>query len=171
MVAGFLHAFVRHADVVKIANLAQIVNVIAPLLARPDDVLVQSIYWPFEMFSKRRAGTSLRILVDGPSYESPTHGTAYHVDASAILGDGCLHLFLTNRDEAAGEVVLRLADASVAGVVDAEILTGPDPKAENGWDAREVVQSAPFDGISVARGAVTVTLPPMSFVAATLRLD
>ena len=54
--AGFLHSFVRHADVVKIANLAQIVNVIAPILTRGDDLLIQSIFYPFEMFSKRRTG-------------------------------------------------------------------------------------------------------------------
>ena len=38
----------------KIANLAQIVNVIAPILTRGDDLLIQSIYHPFRMFSDRR---------------------------------------------------------------------------------------------------------------------
>ena len=54
VVAGFLHSFIRHADVVKIANIAQIVNVIAPVLTRGDQMLVQSIFYPFEMFSKRQ---------------------------------------------------------------------------------------------------------------------
>ena len=44
VVAGFLNSFLRHADVVKIANLAQIVNVIAPLLTDGDRLLVQSIF-------------------------------------------------------------------------------------------------------------------------------
>ena len=51
VVAGFLHSFVRHADMVKIANLAQIVNVIAPILTSDDALLVQSIFYPFAMFS------------------------------------------------------------------------------------------------------------------------
>ena len=74
VVAGFLHSFIRHADVVKIANLAQIVNVIAPLLTRGDELLVQSIFYPFAMFSNRRTGTSLNVALDGPAYESKEQG-------------------------------------------------------------------------------------------------
>src|SRR5512143_4255191 len=51
--AGFLNSFIRHADVVKIANLAQIVNAIAPLQTRGDDLLVQTIFYPFEMYARR----------------------------------------------------------------------------------------------------------------------
>ncbi|MCU0522915.1 MAG: alpha-N-arabinofuranosidase, partial [Anaerolineae bacterium] len=51
VVAGFLNSFVRHADVVKIANLAQIVNVIAPLQTRGDELLIQPTFFPFEMFA------------------------------------------------------------------------------------------------------------------------
>ncbi|MCX5738777.1 MAG: hypothetical protein NTZ61_09830 [Proteobacteria bacterium] len=61
VVAGFLNSFVRHADVVRIANLAQVVNVIAPLVTRGDELLVQSIYHAFRMFSTRRDGVSLRV--------------------------------------------------------------------------------------------------------------
>ena len=60
VVAGFLNSFIRHADVLKIANIAQIVNVIAPILTRGDDLLIQSIFYPFEMFAKRRDGVALR---------------------------------------------------------------------------------------------------------------
>jgi len=170
VVAGFLHAFVRNADVLKIANLAQIVNVIAPILTRRDDLLVQSIYWPFEMFSKRREGISLRPVVDGPSYESASHGLTQHVDASAILGDGQLHVFLTNRDDEATEVAVQLSDVSAVEAISAEILTGHDAKASNDWEARDVIRALPFEDLKIAGQTVTFELPPMSFVAATLRL-
>ena len=85
VVAGFLNSFIRHADVVKIANLAQIVNVIAPILTRGDDMLIQSIFYPFEMFSHRRAGISLRTDVQGPTYTGRKNGLASYIDASAIL--------------------------------------------------------------------------------------
>ena len=51
--AQFLNAFLRHADIVKVACLAQIVNVIAPVLTRPDGLLLQSIYWPFKPCATR----------------------------------------------------------------------------------------------------------------------
>ena len=56
VVANFLNSFIRHADVVKIVNLAQMVNVTAPILTHGDEMLIQSIFYPFAMFSKRRSG-------------------------------------------------------------------------------------------------------------------
>jgi len=84
VVAGFLNSFLRHADVVKIANLAQIANVIAPIITRGDELLIQSIFYPFEMFSRRRAGVSLLPAVAGPAYESASYGPANFIDASAV---------------------------------------------------------------------------------------
>ena len=65
VVSGFLNSFVRHADSVRIANIAQIVNVIAPLITRGDDLLVQSIYHPFTMYAGRRQARARR---SGPSW-------------------------------------------------------------------------------------------------------
>lgn len=170
VVAGILHAFVRHADVLKMANLAQVVNVIAPLLTRTDDLLVQSIYWPFRLFSRRREGHSLVTSVEGPSYTSPSHGPVPHVDASAILGGDLLHVFLTNRDDEAAEVRIALAGADVAELVDAEIVTGADPKDENDWDAPDRVRAQPFDRFKLVAAGAIAELPAFSFVAATFRL-
>src|SRR5262245_34126825 len=91
VVAGFLNSFIRHADVVKIANIAQIVNVIAPLLTQGDELLVQSIYYPFEMFSRRREGISLKLVVQGPIYEGKVNGQVSYLDTSAILKGNLLH--------------------------------------------------------------------------------
>ncbi len=167
VVAGILHAFLRHANVVKIANLAQVVNVIAPLLTTRDDVLVQSIYWPFRLFSKRREGHSLRTFVDGPSYAATTYGETTHIDASAILGEDRLHLFLTNRDEVGAEVRIALSGATLGALADAEIVTGSDPKDENDWDARERVTATRFDAVTANGSKATFQLPPWSFVAAS----
>ncbi len=98
VVAGFLNSFIRHADSVKIANIAQIVNVIAPILTRGDEMLLQSIYYPFAMFSRRRDGVAIQPVVLGPAYDSPSYGRVNYIDTSAILGDGILHAFLINRN-------------------------------------------------------------------------
>jgi alpha-N-arabinofuranosidase len=97
VVAEFLNSFIRHADVVKIANLAQVVNVIAPILTRGDKMLIQSIFYPFAMIARRREGVSLRPAVDGPAYQSETYGSVDTVDVSGILGDDRLHVFVVNR--------------------------------------------------------------------------
>ena len=64
-------SFIRHADVVKIANIAQIVNVIAPVMTRGDEILLQTIYEALAMFVDRRLGNSLRVGYEGPMLSSP----------------------------------------------------------------------------------------------------
>jgi alpha-N-arabinofuranosidase len=171
VVAGFLNSFIRHADVVKIANLAQIVNAIAPLLTRGDELLVQSTFHPFEMVSRRRAGEALRLVVEGPSYEGRTNGTVPFVDASAILGEGVLHAFLTNRSErAAAPVSIEPSGASIASLESAEIFTGPGPKAANSFERPDAVAARAWDEVSVRAGRARLKLPPLSMAAVTLRL-
>jgi alpha-N-arabinofuranosidase len=171
VVAGFLNSFIRHADVVKIANIAQIVNVIAPIQTRGDDLLIQSIFYPFEMFSQRATGVALQVVVDGPKYGSDSYGTVTYVDASAALDGDELHVFATNRSLSERATVdVTVADLEIRGLRDAEVLTGPDPKAANSFEQPSVVQPAALDDVTVASGKAQVVLPPLSVAAMTLAL-
>jgi alpha-N-arabinofuranosidase len=174
VVAGFFNSFIRHADVVKVANLAQIVNVIAPLLTRGDEMLIQSIFYPFEMFSRRREGVALLPAVDGPSYEGKINGRVHYIDTSAILDDDRVHVFATNRSlDEPTDVHIQVADRAIAGLEQAELLTGPNAKAANSFEQPEVIRSRPFDAkvsVEIAAGVFSVELPPLSVVAMTLRL-
>jgi alpha-N-arabinofuranosidase len=171
VVAGFLNSFIRHADVVKIANLAQIVNVIAPILTRGDDLLIQSIYYPIEMVSQRREGISLRPVVAGPAYEGRTNGRVHVVDASAILAADKIHLFAVNRglDEPA-KVKVQVSDRDIATLDSGELLTGPGPKAANSFEQPNLIKSKTFEEARVAAGQAEVELPPLSVAAMTFRL-
>jgi alpha-N-arabinofuranosidase len=123
VVAGFLNSFIRHADVLKIANLAQIVNVIAPILTQGDDMLLQSIYYPLEMYTKRRSGVSLQPVIQGSTYEAKTNGQATYIDTSAILNGDKLHIFMTNRSLVEEMTVqVNVADKSVTALDSAEIV-------------------------------------------------
>ncbi|MEP6896054.1 MAG: alpha-L-arabinofuranosidase C-terminal domain-containing protein, partial [Chloroflexota bacterium] len=142
VVAGFLNSFIRHADVLKIANLAQIVNVIAPILTRGNAMLIQSIFYPFEMFSKRRAGISLQTKVSGPIYTGQTNGTAAYIDTSAIMDGDRLQLFAVNRSPTeSAPIRVQIADRSILSLEDAELLTGPDSKAANSFEQPDVIKS------------------------------
>src|SRR5579859_1314015 len=168
VVAGFLNSFIRHADVVKIANLAQIVNVIAPLLTRGDQVLLQSIYYPFRMYAQRREGVALQPVVRGPGYESPSYGFVHSIDTSAILGDGLLHLFLINRslDEPA-PVEVTVGGLRLAAVHSAEVVSGPCAAARNTFDEPHVIGSRELQAIELRDGGACVHLPPLSAAAIT----
>ena len=170
VVAGFLSSFLRHADVLKIANLAQIVNVIAPIMTRGDDLIRQSIYYPFEMYSRRRAGESLRLATEGPTYRAGTE-TVPVVDAAAVLDRNRLSLFLVNRslsDRASVDV--ELGDRTVSRLVDGEVLAGKDPKAANSFGKPEALRPRRFEELTIARGKASIVLDPLSVTALTLEL-
>jgi alpha-L-arabinofuranosidase len=124
------------------------------------------------MMSRRRAGDSLRVAVEGPSYEGRTNGRVPFVDASAILGDGMLHVFLVNRSErAAAPVAIDPAGMDIAALESADILTGPGPKAANSLEHPDVVAARAFDGVSVRAGRARVKLPPLSMAALSLKVE
>jgi alpha-N-arabinofuranosidase len=171
VVAGFLNSFIRHADVLKIANLAQIANVIAPIITQGEEILIQSIFYPLEMFSQRRDGISLRPIVEGPSYKGQTNGQVHVVDTSAILNADRLSVFVTNRSpHEPGTVHVNLADRSIVALDNADILTGPDAKAANSFAQPDVIRSQPFTAVHIADGSATIELPPLAVAAMTFRL-
>lgn len=175
VVAGFLNSFIRHADVVRIANIAQIVNVIAPILTRDDEVLLQSTFYAFEMYTRRREGVSLRPIVKGPKYKSRNYGEASLVDTSAILDGDRLHVFVTNRSTGGPtKVKVELAGGDIVDLEGAEILAGPDAKVANTFEQPEVVRSYPLAeadvDVKISGGGLALELPTLSLVAMTLRL-
>jgi alpha-N-arabinofuranosidase len=171
VVAGFLNSFIRHADVLKIANLAQIVNVIAPILTRGDEMLIQSIFYPFEMFSKRREGMALQVQINGPRYEGKTNGTVPYIDSSAILDGDLIHVFSVNRSQSdSAPIEIHLADRSIVSLKSAELLTGPHARAANSYEEPNVVQSRAWADVKVQDGKALLDLPPLSLAATTWQL-
>jgi len=95
-----LITFLRNADRVKIACMAQLVNVIAPIMTGPGGAWRQTIYWPLYLASKYMRGTALRPLLASPCYESKTYGDTPMLDAAASLReDGSLAVYCVNRGE------------------------------------------------------------------------
>jgi alpha-N-arabinofuranosidase len=171
VVAGFLNSFIRHADSLKIANLAQIVNVIAPILTRGDDMLLQTIFYPFAMYSTRRDGVALQPAVSGPAYDSPSYGRVNYIDTSAILGDGVLHTFLVNRNTSeTAEVEINPGGGKIESVQSAEVVSGSDPNASNTYENPTAICGKPLQTVKVGDGKASVQLPPLSVTAITFKV-
>lgn len=129
-----LNAFIRHARSVKMANIAQIVNVIAPVFTRPDGLILQTIFFPFEVYSR----TCGNLALD-PDWEGDTFsGGAYHgirtLDVSATLDEAKkqLAVYVVNRSQSREmETVLQLMEGHFKGRVIAYTVNGKDIKANN----------------------------------------
>jgi alpha-N-arabinofuranosidase len=100
LVGSMLITLLRNADRVKVACLAQLVNVIAPIMTRNGGgCWAQTIYYPFLHASKYGRGTSLRAIVSSPVYDCPDYEGVPTLDAAATLADdGSLSVFCVNRD-------------------------------------------------------------------------
>lgn len=68
VVAMHLNAFIRHAASVRMANLAQVVNVIAPIVTRPDALVLQTIFYPLELYSRTCGDTALDVFWQGETF-------------------------------------------------------------------------------------------------------
>ena len=74
LVGGLANSLIRHSDRVKVACLAQLVNVIAPIMTNENGTLRHSIYYPYAWALKHAQGRALSISPEGPTYEVASLG-------------------------------------------------------------------------------------------------
>ena len=100
LVGSLMITLLRHADRVKIACLAQLVNVIAPIMTSDESSWRQTTYYPFALTSRYGHGTVLQTVVDCPTYENKRHGTVPFVDSVCIYNEEAdeLVLFAVSKD-------------------------------------------------------------------------
>jgi alpha-N-arabinofuranosidase len=173
VIAGFLNAFVRNADIVKMANMAQLVNVIAPIFTKEDDMFIQTIYYPLALFANHVHGTSLDVFVDCETYdteeffiglgESTTQQSDVpYLDVSATYKDDEVMICVVNRhqDEAIPtDIISQTGDFS--GKLEIYEVNGPDTKASNDFD-KTTVETIKKSGVKVDGEKFTYTFPPHS---------
>jgi len=152
--ASWLNVFVRQADVVDIACIAQSVNVISPLITSPTGLFKQTIYYPLYLFSQyMRGGVSVRVSSTSPTFAEETlpkwisdiKGHPQELDVSAVLqtnetGARSLRIAVVNRDEKSShEVPIRIAFEDAVGKrVEVHELWHKDVRARNSWEKQEV---------------------------------
>jgi alpha-N-arabinofuranosidase len=170
---SLLISLVRHADRVTAASLAQLVNVIAPIMTEPGGpAWRQTTFFPFAVMSRLARGVALELKLDCPTYETERHGTAGVVDAVAThdAESGETAVFLVNRSlTEAAEFVIDAALLGDVKVTAADSLYDSDMHAANTLADPERVKLRPNESARVADGEVRIVLPPVSWTAMTLR--
>jgi alpha-N-arabinofuranosidase len=174
VIAGFLNVFVRNADIVKMANMAQLVNVIAPIFTSETGMFKQTIYYPLELFAKNVRGTSLDVFVDCDTYdtdeffiglgESKTKQSKVpYLDVSATYKDEEVILCVVNRnkDEAITTNIICQA-GNFSGNFQVYEVNGPDIKSKNDFGT-ETVKTVKKPDIRAKGKNLTYSFPPHSF--------
>lgn len=168
--AQWLNVFLRRADVLKITCLAQIVNVIAPILTTRAGLLKQTIFYPFQMVSERARGESLDLLVRAPHYETRRFGPMPLLDAAGSYDaeTGAASLFLVNRSlHEPLPVTIRWQGVAPGLVRDIAQIAGDDPKLANSFERPDAVVARRLADLRPDAGRLELLLPPLSFTALT----
>lgn len=167
MVAALhFHVFHRHAERLRMANIAQTVNVLqAMILTDGDRMLLTPTYHVFRMYIPFQDATFLPVRLDGvPRYELGEYSVPA-VSVTAARGtDGRLYASVVNVDpREAAEVTLSLASGRVRNA-SGQILTGPEMDTHNTFAAPDTLEPQPFDGYRADGNALELRLPPKSIV-------
>jgi alpha-N-arabinofuranosidase len=182
LVGGLLNTLIRRSDRVRVACLAQLVNVIAPIMTNRDGLFRQTIYYPFSWALQYARGNALELAVASPAYEvkgseqSPLREAAslsvpfFDVAGTIDLEHKTASLFILNRDlEKARDLNLVWHEATPTRVNTCQVLTGPDLKAVNGFDAPGRVVPKSLDAPQVG-SKMTLQVPARSYTLLNLAL-
>jgi alpha-N-arabinofuranosidase len=172
LVGSLMITLLRHADRVKIACLAQLVNVIAPIMTSDERSWRQTTFYPFMFTSRYGRGTVLQTLVDCPTYENKRHGTVPYVDSVCIFNEeeNELVVFAVNKDlEEDMTVTTELRQFADYHIEEHVVLHDEDLFAVNSEEnPNRIVPMASQDS-AVENGILTATLKHKSWNMIRLR--
>jgi len=167
-----LDLFHKYTDRVKMANIAQIVNVLqSMILTRGAEMVLTPTYHVFEMYKVHQdaeylASETICGHIDTPQAKRPGYGPVPEVDATVSRKDGVLNVSLVNTDLHREKKVLVSFDkeGAVSKVLSARILTSGDVRDHNDFGAAPKVAPKAFNGCRLTRKGIEVTLPPCSIL-------
>ena len=174
VIACFLNGFIRNADIVKMANMAQLVNVIAPIFTNEKTLFEQTIYYPLQLFAQNVSGTSLDVYVDCGTYDTDrfflglgetitVQKKVPYLDVSAAYNNGQIVICVVNRhkDKAISTEIIS-QEGQFTGQFKVYEVNGPDVKAMNDF-GKETVKTIKKPDIDVSGENFSYAFPPHSF--------
>lgn len=185
-VATYLNVFVRNCVPLHMANMAQMVNVLAPIVTADDGMFVQAIYHPFRLASRRTLGTALDVWVDAPVHEFSDIPDDRVVNRIADMGPFPLLDAAATTDEDRRTVVVSVVNRSLDDVrarvevgprariarVAAELIDAPSEDSVNSFDAPDVIRVT--DGaapVAQSESALDYAFPAHSVTWLRLELE
>jgi alpha-L-arabinofuranosidase len=165
-----LNIFNQHADRVRMANIAQMVNVLqAVVLTDKEKMLLTPTYHIFRMYRVHQGATLIPVDLNAPEYKLDQASVpSLHASASRD-GEGRLHVSIVNLDpNRAAEIATTLTGATIKSVT-GEILTAPVMNAMNTFDRRDTVKPAPFSGYKLQGSQLSLSIPAKSVVVLELK--
>lgn len=171
IVAGInLNIFNNHADRVRMANIAQMVNVLqAMVLTDKEKMLVTPTYHVFRMYRVHQGATMVPLDLTASSYQLDGQSVP-SISASASRDTaGNLHLSIVNLDPNRPAELSASVSGKAIRAITGEVLTAPAMNAMNTFEKPESVKPATFNGYKLQGSQLTLNLPAKSVVVLEMR--
>ena len=175
VVGNLLISILRRSDRVKMACLAQLVNVIAPIRTEPDKAAWrQTTFFPFAYTAKYGRGTTLSTRIEANKIETKKFGAVDSVDAITTYDASTnqLAIFLINRSlNEIQATSIQLAGFRVKEILDQITLDEKDLSKTNNYQNSEAVAPRKDKSATITSTGVEVALPPASWQVINLLVE
>lgn len=168
---GLMNTLLNNCDVVKMACLAQLVNVIAPIMTQAKGKAIrQTIFYPFKYVANNAKGKTLRTVNTCDKFDSK-FGKADYISSAITYDDKEICIFLVNyaNEENETQIDLNLFDG--IKVVESITLNDKNIKKQNTFDDPSAVVPQKLSGVKTEGSSVIVKLPALSWNMIKLQYD
>lgn len=170
MVAAMnLNLFNKHADRVRMANIAQLVNVLqAVILTEGSKMILTPTYHVFHMFAAHQGNQLLDSFITGKEVGTEECKVPEVMESASLKADGSIVLTLCNADLTEGKTIDTELLGVKAGKIQAECLTGA-MNALNTFEEPEAVVRSEFSDYDITESGITIRMPSCSVVVLTIQ--
>jgi alpha-L-arabinofuranosidase len=164
-----LNIFNNHSDRVKMANIAQIINVLQSLiLTDKDKMILTPTYFVYDMYKVHQDALLLKTKIESPDYIFGDQKLSAVNGSASVDSEGEIHLTLCNIDPKNSQNVSCNFEKIIADKVSGQILTAETMNAHNSFENPEAVKTKEFKDFELSKNVLKVKMPPMSVVVLEL---
>ncbi len=164
-----LNIFNNHCDRVRMANIAQVVNVLqAMILTKGPEMILTPTYYVFDLYKVHQDAMMVPVKVQSSNYVYKGHSLPAVNCSASIDSTGMMHISLCNIDPDAPESVNLSMKDFIAAKISGKVLTAHKMNAHNTFKDPDAVKPADFAGFKLSGNNLTVNMPPMSVVVLSL---
>ncbi|NLP45468.1 MAG: alpha-N-arabinofuranosidase [Epulopiscium sp.] len=175
LVGSMLISLIKNADRVKIACLAQLVNVIAPIMTEKDGTAwCQTIYYPYMHASLYGRGIALNTEIQSPKYSCVQFSDIDHIDSVAVYNEekSEVSIFAVNRHlEEDVEVEIDLRSFDNLSIIEEILYENHDIKATNSANISQNIIPKKVNKAKIENGKIITVMPKVSWNVIRLKIN
>src|SRR5688572_14122967 len=162
--------FHKHADRVRMSNIAQMINVLQAMLLTDKEKMVRTpTYHVFRMYRVHQGATMIPIDLSAPEYKMGDASVPSLSVSASRDSEGRLHVSIVNLDPNRPAEISATLSGGATKSVSGEVLTAPAVNSLNTFDRPNAVNPAPFSDYKLAGSQLNLTVPSKSVVVLELR--